>query len=417
MSQAFGDLGREALPACRGRHPHLRGYDREPCGNEVRTVLLGASNSWFPVTASALAIPTRSDKLQQLVEDNWDIFQDATNQKELEMALKAMRKGGQLGDLAEFDIKDVLEAIQKRRIEANSTDTSTESIDLKKPEWDVFSDPSPQSDWPDFMVRKESAPATFINHIESVLLVEKLREVNALLGFTRIEPLEVNRAEDSSTMAPLWRGSAPWVPATEVRGEGIFIKFSSRRLEQWLSGKAVDQRRTVLLGGHSAWRAARRLQPPEQDFPGMLMILLHTFSHTLLRELSLECGYNTASIRERIYSSPDGKSAEVAGVLLYTAAADSDGTLGGLVELGKKENLDRLIKQALRRSQICSSDPLCAEHTPEKDRSLHGAACHACTFVPETSCEFSNRYLDRSLLVATMQAKDLAFFEEGLYAG
>ena len=99
-----------------------------------------------------------------------------------------------------------------------------------------------------------------------------------------------------------------------------------------------------------------------------------------------------------------------AGVLIYTAAADSDGTLGGLVELGKPENLGRLLKQALARAGICSSDPLCSEHNPEDDRSLHAAACHACSFVSETSCEKGNRYIDRTLIVPTLEIADAAFF-------
>jgi hypothetical protein len=82
------------------------------------------------------------------------------------------------------------------------------------------------------------------------------------------------------------------------------------------------------------------------------------------------------------------------------------------VELGKPENLGRLVKQALERARICASDPLCIEHIPTHDRSLHGAACHACSFVAETSCEIGNRYLDRSLLVPTLGAGNLAFFDE-----
>jgi hypothetical protein len=140
--------------------------------------------------------------------------------------------------------------------------------------------------------------------------------------------------------------------------------------------------------------------------------MLHTFSHLLIRELALECGYNAASIRERIYASTDGDP--MAGILIYTAAADSDGTLGGLVQLGKPENLGRLMRQALQRARICSSDPLCSEHDPGKDRSIHGAACHACGFVAETSCEKGNRYLDRALLLKTFETADAAFFgDEG----
>ncbi|MBL3553354.1 transposase [Rhodovulum sulfidophilum] len=121
-----------------------------------------------------------------------------------------------------------------------------------------------------------------------------------------------------------------------------------------------------------------------------------------IRELALECGYNAASIRERIYADvEDGR--DQAGFLIYTAAADSDGTLGGLVELGKPENLGRLLRQALDRAHICASDPLSAGHDPSKDQSLHGAACHACSFVSETSCERENRHLDRSLVVPSRQ--------------
>jgi hypothetical protein len=138
--------------------------------------------------------------------------------------------------------------------------------------------------------------------------------------------------------------------------------------------------------------------------------MLHTVSHLLIRELALECGYNAASIRERIYADKEGDERQ-AGILIYTAAADSDGTLGGLVELGKPENLSRLLDQALSRAGICSSDPLCSEHNPEDDRSLHAAACHACSFVSETSCERGNRYIDRALIVPTLEVPDAAFFD------
>ena len=139
--------------------------------------------------------------------------------------------------------------------------------------------------------------------------------------------------------------------------------------------------------------------------------MLHTLAHMLIRELALECGYNAASIRERIYADVDD-GMDQAGFLIYTAAADSDGTLGGLVELGNPENLGRLPRQALDRAQICASDPLCAEHDPSKDQSLHGAACHACSFVSETSCERGNRHLDRAMVISMLENPDAAFFRD-----
>lgn len=209
-------------------------------------------------------------------------------------------------------------------------------------------------------------------------------------------------------MADLCRGTPDWVPATEVHGEGIFIRFDEDRLVSWESRKEVKARDAKLRAGHAGWRNARHLDPAK-GYPGIRFAMLHTISHLLIRELALECGYNAASIRERIYASMEGES-PMAGILLYTAAADSDGTLGGLIELGTPKNLGRLIDQALHRATICSSDPLCSEHDPDHDRTLHAASCHACTFVSETSCERGNRYLDRALLVRTFDSKDSAFF-------
>jgi hypothetical protein len=132
-----------------------------------------------------------------------------------------------------------------------------------------------------------------------------------------------------------------------------------------------------------------------------------------MRQLCLECGYTAASIRERIYSrEPELEGGPMAGVLLYTAAPDSEGTLGGLVRLGTPELLGRHLGQALEQLRLCTSDPLCAEHQPLRDGiSLHGAACHACLFSPETSCERGNKYLDRSLLVRTFAGDGTPFFE------
>jgi hypothetical protein len=128
--------------------------------------------------------------------------------------------------------------------------------------------------------------------------------------------------------------------------------------------------------------------------------------------LAVECGYTTASIRERIYSRNPGDQGPMAGVLIYTAAPDSQGTLGGLVSLGEPDSLGRHLDQALEGVRLCASDPLCAEHHPRESLTLHAAACHACLFAPETSCERGNKYLDRAVLVGTVQRSDLAFFNE-----
>ena len=407
MAHAFGEVGRENLPGCRGRHPHLDHFDNE-CDEEARVVLLGATNSWFPITFSALAIPLTKNSLDQFVRDGWEFFEELESEAAVSMVVKTLQKTGTLPGIGQHPVASIWSAI-----EAHRTGGEREIVgeaDIKGPEWDVLTEANPPTDYPHFMSKPVDTPPAFTDFISRVLLLERLREVNALLGFTRVEaPEETDDPDERPQRVNLSRSRPDWVPASQTHGEGIFIQFDEQVLVAWEALPTVDLVDRLLRGGHRGWRNSRRLNPNE-GYPGIRYAMLHTLSHLLVRELALECGYNAASIRERIYADTSGENPQ-AGILIYTAAADSDGTLGGLVDLGKPENLGRLLEQALSRSKICSSDPLCSEHNPKQDRSLHAAACHACSLVAETSCERGNRYLDRSLLVPTLERSDAAFFK------
>lgn len=409
LVHAFGKDGQDNLPACRGRHPHLDIYD-DSCEEPARAVLLGATNSWFPITLSVLAIPMEGNQLYQLVADGWKYFEKAKSVEMVEIVVDTLAASGSLPGIDRYDLRDIWNAIEEKRAGKTGTSNVSEG-DIKRPEWEVLVSPNPPSDWPHFMSEKIEIPRIFAGLIDDVLLLKRLREVNALVGYTRVEaPEEATDPDERPPMADLCRSKPQWVPATEVHGEGIFIRFHEDAVRAWEGQQAVLDRDRMLLAGHRGWRNARGLSPHE-GYPSVRYAMLHTFAHLLVRELALECGYNAASIRERIFACADPTS-PMAGVLLYTAAADSDGTLGGLVELGKPENLEPLIEQALVRAGVCSSDPLCSEHDPAADRSLHAASCHACAFVSETSCERGNRYLDRALLVGTFDCQDAAFFPQ-----
>ena len=407
LAKAFGKSGQENLPACRGRHPHLDKFDKD-CNEQPRAVLLGATNSWFPITLSVLAIPLEKNQLSQLILDGWDYFADADSVEEIKIIVKTLVKTNSLPGIDKYQADEIWLAVQDRK-DGNATEIVSEG-DIKGPEWDVLISPSPPTDWPHFLSSKVARPDAYKDVLDSVLLLERLREVNALIGYTRVEAPEESADEDERPpMANLCKGRPSWIPAGEVHGEGIFIRFNEKAISDWEALDVVKRRDKKIEQGHRGWRNARGLDP-EVGYPGIRYTMLHTFAHLLIRELALECGYNAASIRERIYAG-NGES-PMAGILIYTAAADSDGTLGGLVDLGKPENLGRLIDHALNRAMVCSSDPLCSEHNPSEDRSLHAASCHACTFVAETSCERGNRYLDRALLVETFECKDAAFFRK-----
>jgi len=402
MAQAFGQVGKDNLPGCRGRHPHLDRFE-DGCTEVPRAILLGATNGGFPLTLSVLAIPQTGSPLAQLVADGWTFFEDVESEVEAAAVVKTLKKSAQLPGIEAFDGAQVWAAIEAHR----SGSSDDQGFDLKGPEWDVLTAPTPPTDYPFFMSKEVDVPTGFEPYIARVLLLERLREVNALLGFTRVEsPTE--GGDDRAPRAPIGRGAPTWVPATQVHGEGIFVRFSEDALAEWEAGTGSRAQGSILRRGHRGWRARRGLEP-DPGFPGVRFALLHTIAHLLIRELALDCGYNAASIRERIYADTEGGESQ-AGILIYTAAADSDGTLGGLVELGRPENLGRLLRQALDRARVCASDPLCAEHDPRKDQSLHAASCHACSFVSETSCECGNRYLDRALVVPTLQVTDAAFF-------
>lgn len=406
MTDAFGQKAKESLPSCRGRHPHLGTY--ENCTEGLRTIILGASNGWFPITLSVLAIPIGSDQLEQLILDGWEYFSDAESVDMIKGIVKTLVRDGRLSGIDKWDHCDIWKRVEDRKKARSGTAVISDG-DIKGPEWAVLTSDNPPTDWPHFLSRKTEVPERYRDRLASVLLLERLREVNALIGYTRVEPPEESDdPEERPPMAALSKEKPIWIPASEVHGEGIFIRFDEKAVAEWECQESVQKRSEQLEDGHRGWRDARRLDP-DKGYPGIRYVMLHTFAHLLIRELALECGYNTASIRERIYARSDAESPMV-GVLIYTAAADSDGTLGGLVELGKPENLGRLIDQALDRAAVCSSDPLCSEHDPSEDRSLHSAACHSCCFVPETSCERGNRYLDRALLVKTMALSDTAFF-------
>jgi len=411
MSDAFDPKQRDLMPPCSGRHPHL-GIEEE-CDARPRTVLMGASNLWFPSLMSVLSIPVSGEnELAQIVEAFWAVFSEVESPPDL----KGVRKFGSKevkAAIENYTDDAIWEAIKRHR---NATAELSDPTDVKYPEWVMLSAADGSKNYPDFKVEEAdlSGYQMLKAFCEKVVLGHKLREVRALIGFTRVTTADDETIGEEIQVAHLSSHTLTWVPASEVRGEGIFIQFKEAQIQAWLRREAVKKRETQFRHSHSQWRIARNLDPDAREFPEMMRyVLLHSFSHALMRALSLECGYSLASIRERIYAreAENGKPA-MAGILIYTAANDAEGTLGGLVRLGEPEQLEAFVNQALETAEFCASDPLCAESSPDaQGHTVHGAACHACSFLPETSCEMGNRFLDRAVLVPTVEMSECAFFD------
>jgi hypothetical protein len=247
-----------------------------------------------------------------------------------------------------------------------------------------------------------------------LVVAPKLREVAAQIGFTRLEPVspDMQGEYDLGVKSAALGLTTNWLPATEIRGEGVFVELSEEAVRAWEARPAVQERSKQLLAGYDSWAKSVEAPPP---FPGARFYMLHSLAHLLTSAISLECGYAASAIRERIYCGPSPRDpTPMAAILLSTGTTGTEGTLGGLVEQG------RLLRAHLQRAfdlgRLCSNDPVCATHTPEGDhaeRFLEGAACHGCLFVAECSCERFNRYLDRALVVPAIgHPPELAFFSK-----
>ncbi|MFI0978906.1 DrmB family protein [Streptomyces sp. NPDC021093] len=404
IRDSMGPRGESSLPRCRGRYPHLATFDSSGCDEQPKPLVIGASNQWFAQTLSALAVPpTSGNALHGKVEQLWETLQkvDAPPMLELLWDLPQFKALHQWGKSEVFD------AIQGRRATMDAVpSTQTPSYpDLRTPEWEIFaSDQVPDPD-EDFALRAVDVPPALSGMFSHIVQAERLREVRALVGFTRLDAPDPEDP-DMVIRAPLSRARVPsWVPASEVRGEGIFLRLPETLVAAW---EQRVQGSAALAAHRDAYiefrrnRYSGRIQgndDPLRGWPGARYIALHTLSHMLIRAISLECGYSSASLSERIYAGSEDDPRT--GILIYTAVPDAEGTLGGLVSLAESESMTRIVRRALLDASRCSSDPLCAErlpHPPHED-FLHGAACHVCLFVSETTCERGNRFLDRRFIV------------------
>jgi hypothetical protein len=252
----------------------------------------------------------------------------------------------------------------------------------------------------------------FSQHFSHVTLIHKLRETRALTGFTRVFADSERELPELQAMLRQDKPTEKWLPAYMVFGEGIFLTLDERRLREWENLPEVQRRVQPLVARYQGLRQARHQRSRNL---GARYVLLHTLAHLLINRLTFECGYSTAALRERLYVSEDS-AAPMAGVLIYTAAGDAEGTLGGLVRMGKPGRIEPLFARALVAAQWCSADPVCMEMGQSGGQgpdSLNLAACHGCCLIPETACEEFNRLLDRGVVIGSFDNPSIGFFGKG----
>ena len=408
----FTALGTDTTPLgqCAGKRPWIGQFAAEKCGEPYRLLVRTASNAYFAQTMSVISLPEFDEGLAAKVRKTYDRLKTL---EDVQM-LPSFRSSAELA--AEFDgiaDEDVIAEYQRQKggdaalgkevpvkvAEFRILDKGEACIGHDAPDSKFHAESLKRSEW-------DAAGDALLRGIDKLVLVHRLREVAALLGFTRFEAvspdkdgeinLEVERAALAETIS--------WLPAIENRGEGVFLSFEKDAIEDWLARDGTKERGERLESGWRRWAAERKLTTAV--FPGVPYVMLHSLSHMLMTSISLDCGYPASSLRERIYAGEDGY-----GILIYTGSSDSEGTLGGLVEAGRR--LKDHLHVALRSSLLCSNDPVCAEHRPDTSheaKPLQGAACHGCLLIAETSCEQRNDFLDRALVIPTVGTNAASFF-------
>jgi hypothetical protein len=412
--------------SCSGRQPWQRWDERTDCPEIPLAVQRGASNVYFPLVHSSIEIPNPSradaDNETAMTIKADDFFRPLVGTNEDSPAFNVMVETLADTHNVSHDFIKALVRDEKQREAGRATAVDATPGDLLGEEWASFLTDIDNSDDLYFRTRHvdlvSTTPGTvaslLADRVDKVVVADRLREVRALEGFHRVTPAGSDKLVH---VALKHKSSVNWLPAIDVRGEGIFLSLDEGRLSVWEEKDAVRARVGELERRLDESFMAPRLRERTGPVLNPRYVLLHTLAHLLVRRLAFESGYAATSLRERIYARSTGEpsvASKQAGVLIYTAAGDSEGTLGGLVRQGEHPRLQGTIIEALQDAMWCSSDPLCGENLASTFASLNFAACHACTLVAETSCESGNYLLDRVIVVGSPTVP--GYFQEVLDA-
>ena len=389
---------------CSGCKPWTGNKNDGECDRPINTSLLNASNVYFPSIKSSLLMPFNYSKIDEILE----VLKDMR-------ALKTQIKYG--NEVCKEMFKEIIDEYYPEKAERFSA-ISQDDIDAAVEQFKNLGEKSESSDQPDpeehayryyeYEVLKQ-APRTdeiiventdlgdydkLVNqYFEEIKLVKKLIETRVITGFDRKYPRGNENVNSTHRRKQLWKKpNFRWVPATEFTGEGIFLRVQKDKLNSWEQDQKVQERIELMNKNYinSFFYDGEELLTPR-------FVMIHTLSHLLINELVYHCGYSTAALRERLYIN-DEEDDEMAGVLIYTASGDSDGSMGGLVSMGEADKFESILKNALNKSGWCSADPVCSEIEGQGPESLNLSACHNCALIPETACEHRNMFLDRGVV-------------------
>jgi len=396
---------------CSGARPWLGKLVSEglPCGSFLRVLQRGATNVYFPHVVSSIYLPLWAELAERSIIESLE-------RPEIWDALTSGLVDGNKIDPTRCDVvakmwninAGELLAVAQRKLDGFNVEAVRSEEEYRRQEYSALLAPrgGPETDLFVELLGTNELGERLSRCFSSVALVKKLRETRALAGFSRLLPPDPEGGGDRIQQLKLDQ-KIDWLPATVVKGEGIFVQLSQAAIDEWLDRSGSLKRAASLSQNFNQRRLSRGEEPRRVTAS---FVLLHALAHSLINQLSFECGYGSASLRERIYCNTQERSERMNGFLIYTASGDSEGTMGGLVRQGEPTRLLDTLTTALRRAQWCSSDPICIETAGQGTDNANLAACHGCLLISETSCEEGNRLLDRAMLVGTPTRPALGFF-------
>lgn len=400
---------------CTGERPWLGPDASESCGEDLQVVQRGASNIYFANVVSSILIPPHSQALRRILDDpvEWgeitDILDGIRIDGEPPPIRAQMFKGR--AERRGLEPETFADAVREKYLSPDKwTGTTEESEEAYRyAERQAFLGPRPaQSERDEFDLKRpplNEYDDKFSDLVSNVVLLPRLRETRALTGFTRLVPPE---GSGDDRMASLSRARLAWMPAVSATGEGIYIELDAEKLAAWENNNQTLVSRCKLINKQAALIAQER--GTTHSPVSARLVIAHTLSHLLIRQFSFACGYDTSSLKERLYVSTEDDT-RMCGVLIYTASGDSEGSLGGLVRQGEPGRLEATVTAAIQNALHCASDPLCYESEGQGYYGMNLAACHACALLPETACELGNRQLDRQLIIGGVGSNQAGYFE------
>lgn len=401
---------------CTGRKPWQGKDKKEKCQEYPVTLQRGASNVYFPKVVSSICIPPYSDDICTRIQETneWKYLSSEIGGIDDKMKTIIIDKIA----VKLNESKDSINKVMDRMLKSSSGDVERQSdIEYRYDEYRALTGDvkTGQIDSKNFNIEIINGKEFKIKGLKNVTLVHRLREIRTLVAFNRIQPIEtdyfsvIEEEEEFSSMRIAEKADKIWLPAVEANGEGIFLDFNEYIINEWKNNEEIRKRVSVLQ--ERSDKMSKTYNRPSKNITASFL-LLHTFAHILIRQLSFECGYSVSSLRERIYCGEINESSDMTGFLIYTSRGDSDGSMGGLVRQGRPDKLSDIIDKAIKKSSWCSSDPVCIESRGQGLGSLNLAACFACVLLPETSCETGNKFLDRAMLVGLPDKPEIGFYRE-----